>query len=164
MERNIPLHIERLIYDLNHSTRTEAVLLATANLISQDVTLMQVYLQLGYSLQSNQFLSSPTAQQALCLISQEYGVPLRQPNIDSFLANTPPRQTDPDTGVRHEMMKTFYEQGIDEIVAGVEIGLEVASEPSLSSVWDCFNVLPKAVQFSTPKPRKTHQSPSTQAT
>ncbi|CAG9314043.1 unnamed protein product [Blepharisma stoltei] len=164
MERNIPLHIERLIYELNHSSKTEQVLLNGSSLISQDVTLMQVYLQLGYSLQTNQFVSSPTSQQALCLISQEYGVPLHQPNIDSFLANTPAKQADPDTELRHEMMKTFYEQGIDEIAAGAEIGLEVASEPPHASMWDCFSVLPKAVQFSTPKPRRAHQSPSTQAT
>lgn len=164
MERNKPLHIERLVYDLEHTNKSEDALINSVNLISKDVTLMQIYLQLGYCIQTNKFLTSPTLSHALSLISKEYDLPLHQPNIETFLANTSSKSVDTDSDLRNEMLRTFYEQGINEIAASTEIGLESASELSLASMWDSLSVQPKQVQFSTPKPRNHFQSPSTQAT
>ncbi|CAG9323684.1 unnamed protein product [Blepharisma stoltei] len=164
MERNIPLHIERLVYELEHSKEVEETLLSATNLLGKDVTLLQIYTQLGFCIETNKFLRSPTLNQALSLISQEYGLPYHQTSIDSFLANTPSKVSDADSDLRREMLRTFYEQGINEIASGSELGLEPSAEPPLASAWDCFSVLPKQIQFSTPKPRRLHHSPSTQAT
>jgi len=160
MDEKIPLHIHRLIQELQQSVSAENTLLSNSHLLTQDTTLMHIYLQLGYCLNTNSFFSGPSTSHALSLFSSEYGLPL-QASVDSYF--TQGKANDLDAPLKQEMLRTFYEQGISEITSGADLGLEPAEEASLSMMWDLFTPQTKA-EFSTPKPRKVRPSPSTQAT
>lgn len=161
MEKNIPHHILKIIRELKEEPDKEQVLLKSAHLLSKDVSLMQTYLELGFCLKSNNFSRPINTQQALSLLTQEYG--LQTNNIDTYFSN-PPSLPDHDFEMRQELLKFFYDQGINEIASSTDLGLEPFEEPSLSCLWQDFTPQKKTHTFSTPKPKKFSKSPSTQTT
>ena len=161
MEKNIPHHISKIIKELKEENNKEQVLLNYSNLLSKDVSLMQIYLELGFCLKSNAFSRPISIQQALSLFNQEYG--LQQNNIDSYLAS-PSIPSDNDIETRQELLRFFYEQGINEIASSIDLGLEIVEESSLGALWQEFTPKKKTHEFSTPKPKKIPKSPSTQTT
>ena len=161
MEKYIPHHISKIISDIKEENDQEQVLLRYSYLLSKDVSLLQIYLELGFCLKSNTFSRPISIQHILSLFNQEYG--LNQNNIDSYLAN-PSQSSDSDIEMRQELLKFFIEQGINEIASSVDLGLENIEEPSLGSLWQDFTPQKRTPQFSTPKPKKFSKSPSTQTT
>lgn len=160
MEKNIPHHISTIISELEESTNIEETLLKYTYLLSKDVTLMQTYLKFGYCFKSNRFTKLLSANAIRQSLIQEYT--MQQNNIESYFAE-PQSMQDYESDVRQEMLKIFYEQGIHEIASSVDIGLELPEDTSLASLWDDFFPQKRAVQFSTPLPKKVQKCPSTQA-
>lgn len=160
MEKNIPHHISTIISELEESTNIEESLLKYTYLLSKDVTLMQTYLKFGYCFKSNRFTKLLSANAIRQSLIQEYT--MQQNNIESYFAE-PQSMQDYESDVRQEMLKIFYEQGIHEIASSVDIGLELPEDTSLASLWDDFFPQKRAVQFSTPLPKKVQKCPSTQA-
>lgn len=159
MEKNTPNHIQRIISELRHDPNKEKVLFRYTHLLSKDVSLLQIFLELGFCLKSNKFTRPVTEPQVLSLFNQEYN--LQKSNIENYLANAP-IISDNDFEVRQELLRVFYESGINELTSSTEIGLEPQEDHSLCML---FQDLPTSKSlFSTPKPKKDHKSPSTQAT
>ena len=131
MEKNIPYHISKIITELKEENNKEQVLKRYSYLLNKDVSLMQIYLDLGYCLKSNSFSRPLNTDQILTLISQEYNLPHN--NIDNYLAN-PSQTQDNDIEMRQELLRFFYEQGINEIASSIDLGLEGPEEPSLNSL------------------------------
>lgn len=159
MEKNTPNHIQKIINDLHQDPNKEKVLLRYTHLLSKDVSLLQIFLELGFSLKSNQFTRPISQTQVLSLFCQEYNI--QKSNIENYLANAP-IISDNDHEIRQELLKVFYNSGMNELTSGAEIGLEPQEETSLSMLFQDFPT--EKTFFSTPKPKKVHKSPSTQAT
>ena len=160
MEKNIPHHIVAIINELEEASNYEDVLLQNAYLLSKDVTLMQIYLKLGYCLKTNSFTKPLIFSQIRTLLLQEYS--MQQQNVENYFAE-PHAVLDYEAEVRQELLKFFYEQGINEIASSVDIGLEIPEDTSLVSLWEDFFPQKRSVQFSTPIPKKIQKCPSTEA-
>ena len=159
MEKNTPNHIQRIISDLHHDLNKEKVLLRYTHLLSKDVSLLQIFLEIGFCLKSNKFTRPINESQVLSLFNQEYN--LQKSNIENYLDNVP-IVSDNDFEVRQELLRVFYESGINEFTSSAEIGLEPQEDHSLCMLFQDFPSTKSL--FSTPKPKKDHKSPSTQAT
>ena len=131
MEKNIPYHITTIISELEESLDYEEVLLKHTYLLSKDVTLMQIYLKLGYCLKSNEFTMPLNLQQIRSFLVQEYS--MQQQNVENYFAE-PHAIQDYEAEIRQELLKFFYEQGINEIASSVDIGLEIPEDASLISL------------------------------
>lgn len=152
MEPTTPIHLDSLVQDLERGVHPERALLKLTHFLSQDLTLLNIYLQLGYCPQSNLFIAPPAPLQVLSLIREEYLLPQ---TADTFLAHTPPKPLDADSALRHELLKTFYEHNLNLLTTSAEIGLATAN-PTVS---DPFTPL-----LYTPKHKPVHQTPSTDFT
>ncbi|OMJ73024.1 hypothetical protein SteCoe_28380 [Stentor coeruleus] len=161
MEKSIPHHISKIINELNEENNKEEVLIRYSFLLCKDVSLMQIYLELGFCLKSNSFTRPVNTSQVLSVFNQEYGI--QQHNIDNYLANAPV-SADNDSEMRQELLRFFYDQGINEIASSVDLGLEIPEDNTLTAMWQDYTPQSKSQQFSTPKPKKFHKTPSTQAT
>ena len=135
MEKNIPHHINTIISELEESNNYEEVLLSYTYLLSKDVTLMQIYLKLGYCLKSNGFTKPLVFSQIRSILLQEYT--MQQQNVEHYFAE-PHSGLDYEAEIRHELLKFFYDQGINEIASSVDIGLEIPEDTSLASLWEDF--------------------------
>ena len=158
MEKNTPLHIKKIISELHEDPNPSKVLLRYTHILSKDVSLLQLFLNLGFSSKSNSFTRPINSVQVISSIIQEYS--LQKSNIENYLANVP-MSSDNDFEIRQDLLQVFYSTGVHELVSSVEIGLDVQEESSLCSIWQD---LPQKNLFLTPKPNKIHVSPSTQAT
>ena len=158
MEKNTPLHIKKIISELHEDPNTSKVLLRYTHLLSKDVSLLQIFLNLGYCSNSNSFTRPINSVQVIFSITQEYS--LQKSNIESYLANVP-TSSDTDLEMRQDLLKLFYSTGVHELTSSVDLGLEVQEESSLCALWQDLS---QKSMFLTPKPNKSHVSPSTRAT
>ena len=158
MEKNTPLHIKKIISELHEDHNTSKVLLRYTHILSKDVSLLQIFLNLGFCSKSNSFTRPINSVQVISSIIQEYS--LQKSNIDNYLANIP-TSSDTDFEMRQDLLQLFYSTGVHELTSSIDIGLEVQEESSLCAIWQD---LPQKDLFLTPKPNKIHVSPSTQAT
>lgn len=99
MANNLPAHIVKIINAIERREPIEKVLQQSLSLLSRDFSLVNIYLHLGYHLQTNTFATKPTAQQVLSLIQSEYGISLESPNIDTYFANSSKKPKD----IHHEL-------------------------------------------------------------
>jgi Transcription factor DP/E2F/DP family winged-helix DNA-binding domain len=161
MEKNIPYHISAIVTELEQGPGYEETLLKYTYLLSKDVTLMQIYIKLGYCLKTNGFKKPLTLSLIKNSLIQEYS--MQQQPIESYFADSH-TTLDYEAEIRHELLKFFYEQGINEIASSVDVGLEIPEDASLANLWeDFFPQKRPPVQFSTPLPTKIQKCPSTQA-
>ena len=160
MEKSIPHHINSILSELEDSHNCEETLQKFSYLLTKDVTLMNIYLKLGYCINNNRFSKPLSLYQIKNLIIQEYT--MQQQNLEHYFAESH-IVNDNEADIRSEMLKFFYEQGINEIASSVDIGLEIPEDTSLASLWDDFFPQKRSVQFSTPLPKKVQKCPSTQA-
>ena len=160
MEKNLPHHISMLLSELEEACNYEDTLIKHSYLLSKDVTLMQIYLKFGYCLKSNRFTKSLNLSQIRAAFMQEYT--MQQQSVENYFAE-PHTIIDYEAEVRQEMLKFFFDQGINEIASSVDVGLEIPEDTSLASLWEDFFPQKRGVQFSTPLPKKVQKCPSTQA-
>jgi Transcription factor DP/E2F/DP family winged-helix DNA-binding domain len=160
MEKSIPYHISKIIKEIVEEPNKEQVLLKYSYLLGKDVSLMQIYLDLGFCLKSNTFARPVKTQEVLNLLSQEYG--LLQYNVDSWVGAAV-ASSDQDTEIRQELLNFFYQKKINEIASTVDVGLEIPDGSACNSHWQ-FSTPQKTDLFFTPKLNKSIKSPSTKTT
>jgi hypothetical protein len=119
----LPPHIQTLVQDLKSNPSTKKVLLDHLPDTSQDFSLYQVYLRLGYSPAAAGFQYTPTKLQAFQLLTEEFS--LNRP--DSFTC----------ADLKQEFYRTFMARGVEEFSTPDSLGLvaedlsEQLLEPSL---------------------------------
>jgi transcription factor Dp-1 len=163
MEVAFPQHIQKTLKSLELGANCEQTLLELLPLLSQDTSLLQVFLELGFSLETSSFMAKPSTRDAIALLSHEFATPCVPVTVENYFASaSSPVNIDMDLELRQDLKRTFIDNRIDFFASSSDLGLEPLQELSLNSKWDFLTPQPKKDEFATPKPRcKVHASGST---
>lgn len=163
MEVAFPQHVQKTIASLEAGANCEQTLLTLLPMLSQDTSLLQVYLELGFSLETCAFTTKPNSRQAVALLSHEFATPCTPITVENYFASTSsPINIDLDSELKQDLMRTFIDNRIDYYASSSAIGLEPLQDLNLNSKWDFRTPQPKKDIFATPKPHcKVHASGST---
>ena len=121
-----PLHIKHLLSDLKSSPDILGVLNSYIPCLSGDSTLYFIFLSLGYSPETGNFSRVPSVQEAVTSIENEYKDPLSADFSNLPNLSNPPSYSN---SVKQEFLRTFYQNGIQELSEALSIGLEEPQRP-----------------------------------
>mmetsp|Transcript_20267 Transcript_20267/g.37847 ORF Transcript_20267/g.37847 Transcript_20267/m.37847 type:complete len:404 (+) Transcript_20267:9932-11143(+) len=163
MEVAFPQHVQKIITSLEAGANCEQTLLTLLPLLNQDTSLLQVFLELGFSLETSTFTTKPSSRQAVALLSHEFATPCTPITVENYFATntSSPVNVDHDIELRQDFKRTFVDHRIDFYASSSAIGLDPLQEISTNK-WDFLTPQPKKDIFATPKPHcKVHASGST---